>query len=249
MLKKKKTKKITLFVMFAALLSVGCIGFSSWILSLGDGTSNLDVQIVVETVYNESKIVQINGYNKDPINLDTSITEEEAIPLGIKAKVIVSDDEIAKGNGKTISVSVSAENKSDENDEVDYNLIKKSGDSSSTDVFGRKGGTEYTYLSLTETTITIVGSFTDYPSAEGYKYIDNISLDTLGIKYGSYFENKNPEEFYTDTINQLKKAYESSRSKEDLNNYLNAMSLAKQDVANMQTAINDKNIVITLEVK
>ena len=243
--------------MFAALLSVGSIGFSSWILSLGDGTSNLDVQIVVETVFNESKIVQINEYNKDPINLDTSKAEEEATLLGIKAKVIVSDDEIDKGNGKTILASITAEDKSVENDEVDhnlndkvdYNLIKTSGDSSSTDVFGRKGGTEYTYLSLTETTITIEGSFANYPSAEGYKYIDNVSLDTLGIKYGSYFENKNPEEFYTDTINQLKKKYETSRSKEDLNNYLNAMSLAKQDVENMQTAINDKNIVITLEIK
>ena len=48
--------------MFAAFLSVGSIGFSSWILSLGDGTSDLDVQIVVETVFNESKIVQINDY-------------------------------------------------------------------------------------------------------------------------------------------------------------------------------------------
>lgn len=235
--------------MFAALLSVGSIGFSSWILSLGDGTSDLDVQIVVETVYNESKIVQINEYNKDPINLDTSMAEEEATLLGIKAKVIVSDDEIDKGNGKTILASVTAENKSDENDKVDYNLIKTSGDSSSTDVFGRKGGTDYTYLSLTETTITIDGSFADYPSAEGYKYIDSVSLDTLGIKYGSYFDNKNPEEFYTDTINQLKTTYESSRSEENLNNYLNAMSLAKQDVEKMQEAINDKNIVITLEIK
>ena len=104
MLKKKKTKKITLFVMFAALLSVGSIGFSSWILSLGDGTSDLDVQIVVETVYNESKIVQINEYNKDPINLDTSMAEEEATLLGIKAKVIVSDDEIDKGFGRIHTV-------------------------------------------------------------------------------------------------------------------------------------------------
>lgn len=234
--------------MFAALLSVGSIGFSSWILSLGDGTSDLDVQIVVETVYNQSKIVKINEYNKDPINLDTSMAEEKATLLGIKAKVIVSDDEIDKGNGKTILASITAENKSDENDKVDYNLIKTSGDSS-TDVFGRKVGTDYTYLSLTETTITIDGSFADYPSAEGYKYIDNVSLDTLGIKYGSYFDNKNPEEFYTGTINQLKKTYETSRSEEDLNNYLNAMSLAKQDVENMQKAINDKNIVITLEIK
>ena len=234
--------------MFAALLSVGSIGFSSWILSLGDGTSDLDVQIVVETVYNQSKIVKINEYNKDPINLDTSMAEEEATFLGIKAKVIVSDDEIDKGNGKTILASITAENKSDENDKVDYNLIKTSGDSS-TDVFGRKVGTDYTYLSLTETIITIDGSFADYPSAEGYKYIDNVSLDTLGIKYGSYFDNKNPEEFYTGTINQLKTRYESSRSEEDLNNYLNAMSLAKQDVENMQKAINDKNIVITLEIK
>lgn len=241
--------------MFAALLSVGSIGFSSWILSLGDGTSDLDVQIVVETVYNESKIVQINDYNKDPINLDTSMAEEEATLLGIKAKVIVSDDEIDKGNGKTISASITAENKSItaenksvENDEVDHNLIETSGDSSSTDVFGRKGGTVYTYLSLTETTITIDGSFANYLSAEGYQYID-VSLDTLGITYGSYFENKNPEEFYTDTINQLKTTYESSRSEEDLNNYLKAMSLAKQDVENMQKAINDKNIVITLEIK
>lgn len=234
--------------MFAALVSVGSIGFSSWILSLGDGTSDLDVQIVVETVYNESKIVQINDYKKDPINLDTGVTEEEAIPLGIKAKVIVSDDEIAKGNGKTISVSVSAENKSDKNDKVDHNLIKISDDSSSTDVFGREGGTDYTYLSLTETTITIDGSFAKYPSAEGYQYID-VKLETLGIKYGSYFDNKSPEEFYTKTINQLKTTYESSRSKDDLNNYLNAMSLAKQDVKNMQKAINDKNIVITLEIK
>ena len=234
--------------MFAALLSVGSIGFSSWILSLGDGKSNLDVQIVVETVYNQSKIVKINEYNKDPINLDTSMAEEEATFLGIKAKVIVSDDEIDKGNGKTILASITAENKSDENDKVDYNLIKTSGDSS-TDVFGRKVGTDYTYLSLTETIITIDGSFADYPSAEGYKYIDNVSLDTLGIKYGSYFDNKNPEEFYTGTINQLKTRYESSRSEEDLNNYLNAMSLAKQDVENMQKAINDKNIVITLEIK
>ena len=87
--------------------------------------------------------------------------------------------------------------------------------------------------------------FKDYQNANGYKSYE-ISFDDLDIQYGTFFNNQTPEDFYSGKIDELKNIYDKDRSDVNLNNYLNAMSLAKQDIESMRESFANKNVVITL---
>lgn len=241
---RKNNRKITFLILGCAILSLGSIGFSTWILSLGDGSSNLTVNVSVETVYNETRIVEIkDGYTESiDLGLDNST---KIFDLGLSANLIVSDDEINKVTD--ISATITAQNSSDKSDKKDYNkVVFKEDTVGQTDVFGRTIGDDYTYLSLTVDSIAINKDlFEDYQNADGYKSYE-ISFDDLAIQYGSFFNNQTPEDFYTDKIDELKNIYDKDRSDVNLDNYLNAMSLAKQDIESMRTSFANKNVVITL---
>jgi len=241
---RKNNRKITFLILGCAILSLGSIGFSTWILSLGDGSSDLNVNVSVETVYNETRIVEIkDGYTESiDLGLDNSA---KTFDLGLSANLIVSDDEIDKVSN--ISATIKAENSSDESDEKDYNKVVFNEEADGqTDVFGRTIGVEYTYLSLTVDSIALNKDlFKDYQNANGYKSYE-ISFDDLDIQYGTFFNNQTPEDFYSGKIDELKNIYDKDRSDVNLNNYLNAMSLAKQDIESMRESFANKNVVITL---
>lgn len=241
---KKNNRKITFIILGCAILSLGSIGFSTWILSLGDGSSNLTVNVSVETVYNETRIVEIkNGYTESiDLSLDNSA---KVFDLKLSANLIVSDDEVNKVTD--ISATITAQNSSDKNDKKDYNkVVFKEGAVGQTDVFGRIIGNDYTYLSLTVDSIAINKDlFEDYQNADGYKSYE-ISFDDLNIQYGTFFNNQTPEDFYSNKIDELKNTYNKERTDVNLDNYLNAMSLAKQDIESMRTSFANKNVVITL---
>lgn len=241
---RKNNRKITFLILGCAILSLGSIGFSTWILSLGDGSSNLSVGVSVETVYNETRIVEIkDGYTKSiDLGLDNST---KTFDLGLSANLIVSDDEINKVSN--ISATITAENTSDKSDERDYNKVVFNEEADGqTDVFGRTIGDDYTYLSLTVDSIALNKDlFEDYQNANGYKSYE-ISFDDLNIQYGTFFYNQTPEDFYSGKIDELKNIYDKDRSDVNLNNYLNAMSLAKQDIESMRESFANKNVVITL---
>lgn len=241
---RKNNRKITFLILGCAILSLGSIGFSTWILSLGDGSSNLNVNVSVETVYNETRIVEIkDGYTKSiDLSLDNSA---KVFDLGLSANLIVSDDEINKVTD--ISATITVQNSSDESNKTDYNKVVFNEDTvGQTDVFGRIIGNDYTYLSLTVDSIAINKDlFEDYQNADGYKSYE-ISFDDLNIQYGTFFNNQTPEDFYSSKINELKNTYNKERTDVNLDNYLNAMSLAKQDIGSMKERFANKNVVITL---
>lgn len=241
---RKNNRKITFLILGCAILSLGSIGFSTWILSLGDGSSNLTVNVSVETVYNETRIVEIkDGYTKSiDLSLDNSA---KVFDLKLSANLIVSDDEINKVTD--ISATIIAQNSSDKSDEKDYNKVEFNEEAvGQTDVFGRIIGNDYTYLSLTVDSIAINKDlFEDYKNADGYKSYE-ISFDDLNIQYGTFFNNQTPEDFYSSKIDELKNTYNQERTDVNLDNYLNAMSLAKQDIESMRTSFANKNVVITL---
>lgn len=241
---RKNNRKITFLILGCAILSLGSIGFSTWILSLGDGSSNLKVNVSVETVYNETRIVEIkDGYTESiDLGLDNSA---KIFDLGLSAKLIVSDDEIDKVTD--ISATITVQNSSDESNKTDYNKVVFNEDTvGQTDVFGRIIGNDYTYLSLTVDSIAINKDlFEDYQNADGYKSYE-ISFDDLNIQYGTFFNNQTPENFYSSKIDELKNTYNKERTDVNLDNYLNAMSLAKQDIGSMKERFANKNVVITL---
>lgn len=195
---RKNNRKITFLILGCAILSLGSIGFSTWILSLGDGSSNLNVNVSVETVYNETRIVEIkDGYTESiDLGLDNSA---KIFDLGLSAKLIVSDDEIDKVTD--ISATIIAQNSSDKSDKTDYNKVVFNEDTvGQTDVFGRIIGNDYTYLSLTVDSISINKDlFEDYQNADGYKSYE-ISFDDLNIQYGTFFNNQTPEDFYSSKL-------------------------------------------------
>ena len=216
---RKNNRKITFLILGCAIFSLGSIGFSTWILSLGDGSSNLNVNVSVETVYNETRIVEIkDGYTKSiDLGLDNSA---KIFDLGLSANLIVSDDEIGKVTN--ISATLTADNSLDESDEKDYNKVEFSEEAvGQTDVFGRIIGNDYTYLSLTVESISINKDlFEDYQNADGYKSYE-ISFDDLNIQYGTFFNNQTPEDFYSSKIDELKNTYNKERTDVNLDNYLN----------------------------
>lgn len=245
MLKKNKTKNISLILGFCAILSLASIGFSTWILTLGDGSEKLEIGIQIETVYNDAKIVEIiEGYTKT-ISLDTD-KSQQSIDLNLSAELIISDDELNSTSTQEVSVGIEAKT---DNDETNYNLVDFE-NIATEDIFGRDlTSTEaYTYLDVTKANYTITKDQFQKYHIDGYHSI-TLNFDDLGIRYGSYFNYQNPENFYSKKIEELKNQYSSTRSEVDRETYLKSMEIAKNDVSTMKEILKGKNIVITLKIK
>lgn len=262
-MKSKKVRNISITLSCLAILSLVGIGFSTWILALGDGTTDLTVNINVETSINNSAILDytVEG-TVDSIKLDNS--EKDTYDLTGKCKIIVGEDFISgKENLVIESTLVVESSKYGTPNEVkaqtgaDFSTV----DEPSKNIFrGNDSSSTYSYLEVSQKTITISkDELTEYYSIDGYK-IDGYKTITLdfsnsettekfGIKYGSFFDNKNPQDYYQSKIDDFKKDYEDYRTEANLTNFLRASKAAKAELTTMQDVLQNSTITIKLDIQ
>lgn len=250
MRKIKNKKHIFIGVMACSLVSLLTIGFSTWIISIDKPTGDYSVPVSIDVLDIATVITEGQIDKKNPsisIGCPENVGESgvisgessEDLSLPISGSLIVADEMVSKVSG--ISISLSASNST--SGETDTNKVTIS----QTDVFGRSG--EKSYLSLSQDNITLsASSFKDYTKVDGYQ-IYEFDLNDFAITYGSYFDDgdssttDNPSNFYNTKIQALREEYLNGDINVDT--YLNAISTAKKEIADMQTEISNLKITIS----
>lgn len=268
-MRSKKVRNISITLSCLAILSLVGIGFSTWILALGDGTTDLTVSINVETSINNSAILDytVEGAG-DSFELDNN--EKDTFDLTGKCKIIVGEDFISGKENLVIESTLVVESEPGEQPNVvtpqvgtdsstgtDYSTVENP----SKNIFrGDESSLTYSYLEVSQKTITIsTNELKEYYSNDGYK-IDGYKTITLdfsktettekfGIKYGSFFDNQNPQVYYQRKIDEFKKDYENNRNEANLTNFLRASKAAKAELQTMQKDLKNAEITIKLDIQ
>lgn len=248
---RKNKKFLTASLLGATVLTVAGIGFSAWIVGLNRTSVNLEnIPVTIDAVNSKTVLLEAN-LTESSISLGASEIDGNGVLTGdqnsnedlsvhLEGRLIVANEMTNKV--KEITLSMTASNGGETG--TDTNSFE----TSASDVFGRAAGT-YTYLNLATSSISI-SSFSDYESADsGYK-VFNINTD-LTFTYGSFFDDgvestvNNPINFYNSKLSDLKNDFTSETITSDA--YLDAISLAKTQITNMNNAI--KKLILKVEAK
>ncbi len=269
-MRSKKVRNISITLSCLAILSLVGIGFSTWILALGDGTTDLTVSINVETSINNSAILDytVEGAG-DSFELDNN--EKDTFDLTGKCKIIVGEDFISGKKNLVIESTLVVESETEPQPNVvkpqvgtdsstgtDYSTVENP----SKNIFrGDESSLTYSYLEVSQKTITIsTNELKEYYLNDGYNKIDGYKTITLdfsktettekfGIKYGSFFDNQNPQVYYQRKIDEFKKDYENNRNEANLTNFLRASKAAKAELQTMQKDLKNAEITIKLDIQ
>lgn len=251
-----KSKKIFYSVISCALVSLATIGFSSWIISIEDPEKKFDIHINVDALSFKTVICDISLENEnETINLgpkDVSGSgivsgngEKEKLDIPLTGQLIVATEEL--NNIKSLDFSIASY--LDGNQKVDHNLIE-SGEIGSDDVFGRSNTQNYYYLEPETKTIAKKDlTFTNYSvdglQVDGFQ-VANLSLNGFSLKYSSYFEEKRPEEFYTEKLTALRNDFIGGSGGTTAEDYLSAIAQAKKEIDKMYDELKSLTIKISV---
>lgn len=136
--------------------------------------------------------------------------------------------------------------------EIGYTPVKIN-ESDTKDIFNRpltngKFSRDYTFLDLSQTSILGTAFTKDAQySLSGYsRYIYNGS--DFSFKFGTFFNNDDPETFYNEYIIDYRDAYLASPTENNKNTYLKSIQAATDELNLMYRIINGSTINVTFTV-
>ena len=245
-MKKFKKKKIVLyFIISTLLISVGSVGFSSWILSIEKKESNFSANINISEAWNATAILDVNT-SVESISSDGDTGNIENLKVPLSGSIIYSDDINTEISNSKLSISVNA--LSDVNNPSGTDLKKVEIKTTDTDSFGRTNGEEYTYFEVSDKEVSVSELTLDNTfNVSGYSKF-NLSLEGFSLEYGSYFNYENPETFYNNKIEEAKKTYLNNRNDNNLNTYLKIINEAKNELKTFYRKLDGQtlNIMVSL---
>ena len=242
-MKKFKKKKIVLyFIISTLLISVGSVGFSSWILSIEKKESNFSANINISEAWNATAILDVNT-SVESISSDGDTGNIENLKVPLSGSIIYSDDINTEISNSKLSISVNALSDVNNPSGIDSNKVEIK----TTDTFGRTNG-DYTYFEVSDKEVSVSELTLDNTfNVSGYSKF-NLSLEGFSLEYGSYFNYENPETFYNNKIEEAKKAYLNNRNDNNLNTYLNIINEAKNELETFYGKLDGQtlNIMVSL---
>ena len=229
-MKKIKKKKIVLyFIISTLLISVGSVGFSSWILSIENKESNFSANINISEARNATAILDVNT-SVESISSDGDTGNIENLNVPLSGSIIYSDDINSEISKSKLSISVNALSDVNNPSSIDSNKVEIKTTDTDTDSFGRTNGEEYTYFEVSDKEVSVSELTLDNTfNVSGYSKL-NLSLEGFSLEYGSYFNYQNPETFYNEKIIKAKNIYLSNKNDDSLNTYLNIINKAKNEL-------------------
>lgn len=253
MLKKsRKLKHISIGIFACTVLSLASVGFSTWIISLGEGNNSLNLAVNIDVSYDFSKVID---YTPSGSDLTLNVEEESSLTLGGSSDIVISDDVynsvIESGfNSLTLESSIFIGNENEEpNEENNVNKVTTS-TSGAELLIGRENSTELEYFSINTPKIELdINDFKELGNS--FYQIDFFDMSQFGIVPGSFFKNEDPKSFYEGKVDKYKEAYKTARetntnTETALNNYLSVLELYGNDIDTMNQNLNGKEITITL---
>lgn len=253
--KSKKIKHISLGIFACTILSLASIGFSTWIISLGDGNNSLNLSVNIDVSYDFSKVID---YTPSQSNPTLNVESQSSVTLGGTSDIVISSDvynsvfNSSSSNSLSIQSSIFIGDSNEEPAEDDRNNKNKviASSSDAEQLIRRESNKEYEYFAITQPTIALPKEKFTALGTSFYK-IENFDMSQFGIKPGSFFNGKNPKTFYEEQVGIYKQEYIKARDANSnidsaLNNYLSVLELYGNDIDTMNQNLNGKEITITL---
>ena len=234
------------------MLSLASVGFSTWIISLGEGNNSLNLAVNIDVSYDFSKVID---YTPSGSDLTLNVEEKSSLTLGGSSDIVISDDVynsvIGSGlNSLTLESSIFIGNENEEpNEENNVNKVTTS-TSKAESLIGRENSTELEYFSINTPKIELdINDFKELGNS--FYQIDSFDMSQFGIVPGSFFKNEDPKNFYEEQVEIYKQKYIEARDANSnidsaLNDYLSVLELYGNDIDTMYEKLNGKVITITL---
>ena len=253
--KSKKIKHISLGIFACTILSLASIGFSTWIISLGDGNNSLNLSINIDVSYDFSKVID---YKPSQPNPALNVESQSSLKLAGTSDIVISSDvynsvfNSSSSNSLSIQSSIFIGDSNEEPAEDDRNNKNKviASSSEAEKLIDREPSKKYEYFSITQPAITLSKEDFDPLGTSFYK-IEKFDMSKFGIGPGSFFNNQDPKAFYEKQVENYKNKYQTARetngdTQTALNNYLSVLELYGNDIDTMHRNLNGKEITITL---
>lgn len=258
MLKLRKNKIVIPVILFTTLISISSVGLSAWLIRVDESTKLFEANLVIEGVVTKiatlevtnktEKIVFTGASGGSGIVKGDNVEEAPQQNVDVSYTIITHKDNLDTlvKNGLTLSLKVIKNG-----DEKDYNKYVQPTEDT---LFGRAKDT-YTLVELNKTHIDLDGhTFKTYNNNEDFKTTTLTSSgDFLKIQYGSYFNHKTPDVFYSEKIQTYQDAYyKAIDTKLDIekarDNYFNSISQTNSELKNIKEILNGSTITITSKV-
>lgn len=259
--KSKKIKHISLGIFACTILSLASIGFSTWIISLGDGNNSLNLSINIDVSYDYSKVID---YKPSQPNPTLNVESKSSVTLAGTSDIVISSDvynsvfNSSSSNSLSIQSSIFIGDSNEKPAEDDRNNKNKviTSSSDAEQLIGRVSNKEYEYFAITQPTIALPKEKFTALGTSFYK-IEDFDMSQFGIIPGSFFKGDDPKTFYEYQVEIYKNKYKTARENNKntdkntntataLNDYLSVLELYGNDIDTMNQKLNGKEITITL---
>lgn len=264
MLKLRKNKIVIPVILFTTLISISSVGLSAWLIRVDESTKLFEANLVIEGVVtkiatlevtnNTQKIVFNGASGGSGIVKGDNVGEKPQQNVDVSYTIITHKDNLDTlvKNGLTLSLKVAKKDKVTKKDsDTDYNNYVQSTEDT---LFGRTKDT-YTLVELNKTHIDLDGCiFKTYNNNEDFMTTTLTSSgDFLKIQYGSYFNHKTPDVFYSEKIQAYQDAYyKAINTKLDIENardkYFNSISQTNNELNTIKEILDGSTITITSKV-
>lgn len=263
MLKLRKNKIVIPVILFTTLISITSVGLSAWLIRVDESTKLFEANLVIEGVVtkiatlevtNKTEKIVFNGASGNGIVKGDSVGDPAQQNVDVSYTIITHKDNLDTlvQHGLDLSIKVTKNGSEDDCN----NYVQRTEDK----LFGRTQNATYTLVELDKEHINLDKSaFTTYKNNEDFTTttLTSSTGDFLKINYGSYFNNKTPDVFYSEHIKNYQDAYYStinnSSSTEEQkqnarDNYFNSISQTNNELNNIKEILNGSTITITSKV-
>lgn len=251
-------KKVLKIVCGFAVVSLGTVGFSAWIVGLQQSETSSATTINVDTVTNDTQYLSASSTNQKIVIAETSVPESNSgiitakdLSKGDSPSGLTIDGNALKFSFDSINVLLSEKTQTDNNftgvkielDDTANSFLK----TTLNDV-GRSGSESWSYLTFTPVTLTFAKNFTLVePGNDGYiEYTLNKSTingeaeDTtkLSLDWGTYFNDGSPVTYYNSI----------DRSGKNTSELITLIKNVNNELTTMNKELNNKKITFKLSL-
>lgn len=216
---KKRSKYITLSVSALALVSVCSIGLATWLVGIQQTTDEVTLKAEVDDYVNDTVFLSANLSTTSVKICETKEVEKTGNKIIGTSKGTIGYD--ADGLSFTFSdITLKVSKKATFNPgSVSISLSTKDGDNAWNSVSTEKneldekrtsiegiGAAPWTYLAFDKVTLNVGNDLKDVSSGQGDNTIYNtysITNKKLSFKWGTFFNNKAPTEFYNGVYSKV----------------------------------------------
>ena len=272
MLKKHRKHTFTMaLIVGIATISLATLGYSVWVAGIQNNKASTDTTVSMDFAVNNTVIataIPTKSTGKpNTIRIDSgNAVSDSDHPLGrpnneeskrdlnnsMQLEVIASKNATIRQVDVDMSIKSGAKSSSDLNIVPSYTPVKIN-ESDTTDIFNRpltdgQFSSNYTFLDLSQTSILGTAFTKDAQySLSGYsRYIYNGS--DFSFTFGTFFDKKEPEEFYNTYIIGYRNTYLASPTENNKNTYLKSIQTATDELNLMYRIINGSTINVTFTV-